>query len=185
MDVRQALEQFQVGRSEEAFCALFEYVYPRLRRYFMIRGMELLEAEDLAQNVMVLVYRHAGEVRDRELFLGWVFKAAKNELARYWRQRRTRDRIARMEPLSDELARTLVDESTSGRQADFMEWMSHLEASEREILILRYVEELSYEDLSLALGIPLGTVKWRLFNARKKLAPIINRTTPGAKRRIH
>ena len=44
---------------------------------------------------------------------------------------------------------------------------------------------LSYEELAVALGIPVGTVKWRLFNAKKKLAPIINATSPrGTKRTI-
>ncbi|MBK8316918.1 MAG: sigma-70 family RNA polymerase sigma factor [Acidobacteria bacterium] len=55
------IEQFWLSRTEEAFCALFEVVYPRLRRYFLLRGMENAEAEDLSQNVMIVIHRHAGE----------------------------------------------------------------------------------------------------------------------------
>ena len=49
--------------AEEDFCALFEAVYPRVRRYFLLRGMEV-GAEELAQDVMVIVYQRAGEVRE-------------------------------------------------------------------------------------------------------------------------
>ena len=47
------------------------------------------------------------------------------------------------------------------------------------------LEELSYEELAVAFGIPVGTVKWRLFNAKKKLAPIINASLPKPSRRIN
>ncbi|MBK7598962.1 MAG: sigma-70 family RNA polymerase sigma factor [Acidobacteria bacterium] len=114
--------------------------------------MEIAEAEDLSQNVMIVIHRHAGDVRDELLFQGWIFKVAKNELARYWRQRQTRERIAGMEPLSDLLTATLVAETSEDGNNNFSEWMSHLDALERELLILRFVEGLSYEELALALG---------------------------------
>ena len=185
MDVSHVIEQFWLSRTDEAFCALFEVVYPRLRRYFLLRGMEIAEAEDLSQNVMIVIHRHAGDVRDELLFQGWIFKVAKNELARYWRQRQTRERIAGMEPLSDLLSATLAAETAEDGNNNFSEWMSHLDAPERELLILRFVEGLSYEELALALGIPVGTVKWRLFNVKKKLAPIIFNSSTGRHRRVH
>ena len=78
MDDRHAIENFLLTGAEEDFCALFEAVYPRVRRYFLLRGMEVGEAEELAQDVMVIVYQRAGEVREKEFFNGWLFKVAKN-----------------------------------------------------------------------------------------------------------
>jgi RNA polymerase sigma factor (sigma-70 family) len=178
VDDRQAIENFLLTRTEDAFCVLFESVYPRLRRYYLLRGMELGEAEELGQNVMVIVYQRAGEIRDRELFHGWLFQVAKNELTRFWRQRQARHQIAAMEPLSDELAGRLMTEMELTSQSNFAEWMGYLAPAERELIILRFIEELSYEELAVALGIPVGTVKWRLFSAKKKLAPIINASLP-------
>lgn len=178
MNDRQAIENFLLTGTEESFCALFEVVYPRLRRYFLLRGLEISEAEDLAQNVMVIVYQRGKEVREKEFFQGWLFKVAKNEMTRYWRQQQTRHRIAPMEPLNDELAERLMTEMKLASHSDFVDWLSYLEPAEREIIILRFVEELSYEELAVAFGIPVGTVKWRLFNAKKKLAPIINASLP-------
>jgi RNA polymerase sigma factor (sigma-70 family) len=185
VDDRQAIENFLLTRTEDAFCVLFESVYPRLRRYFLLRGTEIGEAEDLAQNVMVIVYSRGGEVRDKELFHGWLFKVAKNELTRHWRQQQLRQQIAPMEPLSDELAERLVTEMELAIHSDFANWMSYLEPSERDLIILRFIEELSYEELAIAFGIPVGTVKWRLFSAKKKLAPIINASLPPIKDRRH
>jgi RNA polymerase sigma-70 factor (ECF subfamily) len=185
VDDRRSIENFLLTGAEEDFCDLFEVLYPRVRRYFLLRGMEAGEAEDLAQNVMVAVYQRAGEVREKGFFQGWLFKVAKNELARFWRRRQTRDRIAEMEPLSDELADKLVVEIEAQGSSDFVEWVSYLEPSERDIIILRFIEELSYEELSVALDIPIGTVKWRLFNAKKKLAPIIKASQPKSARRIN
>jgi RNA polymerase sigma-70 factor (ECF subfamily) len=178
---RGAIENFLLTGADEDFCALFEMVYPRVRRYFLLRGIEAGEAEELAQDVMVIVYQRAGEVREKEFFSGWLFKVAKNELARFWRRRQTRNRIAGMEPLDGELAERLMTEMEVAGSSDFAEWVSYLEPAERDIVILRFVEELSYEELAVALGIPIGTVKWRLFNAKKKLAPIIKASPSKAR----
>jgi RNA polymerase sigma-70 factor (ECF subfamily) len=185
LDDRLVIENFLLTGADEDFCALFEAVYPRLRRYFLLRGIEAGEAEELAQDVMVIVYQRAGEIREKEYFNGWLFKVAKNELARCWRRRRIRNRIAEIEPLEDEMAEQLMTETDVAGSSDFAEWVSYLEPAERDIVILRFVEELSYEELAVALGVPIGTVKWRLFNAKKKLAPIIKALLPAAARRIN
>lgn len=185
MDDRQAIENFLLTGTEDDFCALFESVYPRVRRYFLLRGLESGEAEDLAQNVMLIAFKNAGEIREKELFHGWLFKVAKNELARFWRQHQTRNRLAPMEPLSQEMGNRLLTEMETMGVSNFAEWMRYLEPSERELVILRFVEELSYEELALAFGIPVGTVKWRLFAVKKKLAPIINASLPTPIKRIN
>ena len=183
MEDRSVIDNFLLTGADEDFCALFEDVYPRVRRYFLLRGIEAGEAEELAQDVMVIVYQRAAEVREKEFFNGWLFKVAKNELARFWRRRRTRNRIAEMEPLDDDMAESLTTEMELAGSSEFIEWVSYLEPAERDIIILRFVEELSYEELAVALAIPIGTVKWRLFNAKKKLAPIIKASLPERARR--
>jgi len=186
LEEKQAIELFLETRTEESFCALFESFYARVRRYFLMRGLETTIAEELAQNVMYIAYQRAGEVREKGLFNGWLFKVAKNEMLRHWRHQRTRREIVEFEPLSEYLAEMLTTEMETARNSDFADWMSYLEPAEREIVILRFVEELSYEELSTALSIPLGTVKWRLFNAKKKLASVIGASLKNdARKRIN
>jgi RNA polymerase sigma factor (sigma-70 family) len=164
-------------RSAESFCAVFDLLYPQVRRYFLARGVEPMTAEELAQNVMFTVYRRVGDLRERELFFGWLFKVARNEMLQHERQRQRRGKIAEFQPLDRELADRMTTEVDSPLNLRFHEWMTHLEPAEREIIMLRFIDELSYEDLAVALAIPLGTVKWRIFNAKKKLAQFI---APGS-----
>jgi RNA polymerase sigma factor (sigma-70 family) len=186
LEEKQAIELFLETRTEESFCALFESFYTRIRRYYLLRGLETTIAEELAQNVMFIAYQRAGDVRDKGLFCGWLFKVAKNEMLRYWRQQRARREIAEFEPLSEYLAEMLTTEMETLRNSDFTDWMGYLEPAEREIVILRFVEELSYEELAVALAIPIGTVKWRLFNAKKKLAAVIGASLKNdARKRIN
>jgi DNA-directed RNA polymerase specialized sigma24 family protein len=53
---------------------------------------------------------------------------------------------------------------------EFHGWMSFLESREREALTLRFVEKWEYHEIAAAKAIPIGTVQWRVFNAKKKLA---------------
>jgi len=184
VEEKQAIELFLLTRTEESFCALFEAFYAKVRRYFLLRRLDRMTADELAQNVMFIVYRRAGDVREPELFGGWLFKIARNELSRHWRQHRPDDQAVAFEPLSAELAAKLSVEVEATRNSDFQEWMSYLEPAEREIMMLRFVEELSYEELAAALGIPLGTVKWRIFNAKKKLSQIILNSAHQATKRV-
>ena len=54
---------------------------------------------------------------------------------------------------------------------EFHDWMAFLESREREALTLRFVEDWEYHEIAAAKKIPIGTVQWRVFNAKKKLAP--------------
>jgi RNA polymerase sigma-70 factor, ECF subfamily len=186
LEERDLVTAFLKAQSEAAFDALFEPLYARLFRYFCLRGLDPLTAEDLAQNVLLTVYRRGGELRERELFYGWFYRVARNELADYWRQPGGRQEFVELESLGDELAAAPTVEAESELALNFAEWLDRLEAHERELIVLRYVEGLSYQELALAFGIPLGRVKWRLSNTKKKLARMIGSSflSPVA-RRVH
>jgi DNA-directed RNA polymerase specialized sigma24 family protein len=57
-----------------------------------------------------------------------------------------------------------------GPAAEFRDWMKFLDPQEREAMTLRFVEEWEYHEIASAKAIPLGTVQWRVFNSKKKLA---------------
>ena len=54
---------------------------------------------------------------------------------------------------------------------EFHRWMAFLESQEREALTLRFIDEFEYHEIAAAQAIPIGTAQWRVFNAKKKLAP--------------
>lgn len=168
MDEQQAIRSFLDDQTDEAFCALFAAVYPRVCRYFLVRNTDEMTAEELAQTVLFKVYQKVRELKDAALFQGWLFAIARNELLQYWRQQQARIETVAIEPLVE----NFTIEPTGFQRAEFDEWLSFLEPNERELVLLRFVEGLTYEELTAALDIPLGTVESRLFSVRKKLLRI-------------
>ena len=81
-----AIETFLDAPNELSFASLFKSLTPQLVAFFRARGCQEV-AEDLAQEVMLTVYRKAGQVRERSLFRAWVFTIARNALSRHWGQR--------------------------------------------------------------------------------------------------
>lgn len=172
---REAIAGFLSERTEERFCVLFDVFYGRLCRYFGARAVDGHVAEELAENVMFLVYRRISQLRQSESFHGWIFRIARNEFLQHRRKSATALPTVEYEPLAGHLANTLDSGGPMDSEGPFREWMTHMDETEREILVLRFVEDLDYPEISAVLGIPVGTIKWRVFNAKQKLAAVTGR----------
>ncbi len=166
MEENQVIRNFLTTGTEEAFCA-------RVRRYFLLRGLDAATADDLTQNVFVKVYRQAGELRGADHFYGWLFAIARNEMISFWRGQQARIKTVDFDSLRDQPGESLAIEPEVMPSLRMMDWLKALDPADRDLIVLRFVEGLSYEELAEALKLPLGTIKWRIFNARKKLARII------------
>lgn len=156
--------------SEDSFADLFKTFTPQLVAFFRARSCDLALAEDLAQEVMLTVYRKASQIRDRTLFRAWLFKIARNVLCRhYGKQSREVDTV----DLADIADRSVpaCHKPAATPAFEFMHWMAFLDSREREVMRLRFIEQWEYHEIAAAQAIPIGTVQWRVFNAKKKLAP--------------
>ena len=167
-----ATQEFLEAPNEESFSTIFNIFTPQRVAFFRARHCELALAEDLAQDVMLIVYRKAAQIRDRRLFRAWLFKIARNALNRHY-SKHTRE--VETVDLSDAADRLVA---ASQRPAatpafEFLHWMAFLDSREREVMTLRFVEQWEYHEIASARAIPIGTVQWRVFNAKKKLAPYL------------
>ena len=158
---------------EESFADLFAALTPQLLAFFRARGSASI-AEDLAQEVMLTVYQKAAQIRDRGLFRTWMFTIARNAMYRHY-GRRTRE-VETVE-LSETAQRSVADANISPATPafEFRQWMDFLEPDEREALRLRFIEQSEYHEIATAQRVPIGTAKWRVFNAKRKLAPHLRR----------
>ena len=171
---RAAAEKFLESPSEAAFCALFRMFTPQLTSFFRARGCDLMLSEDLAQVVMFTVYRKADQLRDRALFCAWLFKIARSVLCRHYGKRSREVETIGLENTSDRLLAS--SHVSAGTPAfEFFDWIEFLDTREQEVLRLRFIEEWEYHEIAAAQEIPIGTVQWRVFNAKKKLAPHLRR----------
>jgi len=172
--VREAavIDKFLDTPSEESFDALFNMFTPQLVAVFRARSCEPALAEDLAQEVMLTVYRKAAQVRDRTLFRAWLFKVARNVLCRHYGKQTREVETVDLADTADRLV--AASHKPAGTPAfEFMAWMAFLDPREREVMTLRFIEEWEYHEIAAAQAIPIGTVQWRVFNAKKKLAPYL------------
>ena len=162
-------ERFLEQADENSFTDLFRIFSPQLVSFFRRRGYEAGISEDLAQEVMLTVYRRAGQLRDHKLFRAWLFKVARHAACRHFTQ------CSRQVPTVDITDLTKVVPAASRNPfapaAEFRDWMKLLDDQERETMTLRFVEEWEYHEIAAAQSIPIGTVQWRVFNSKKKLAP--------------
>jgi len=152
--------EFQRG-SREAFVELFARYREPLYAFFRRRLDANERAEDLTQETFLAVIEATPRYEQRALFRTYLYAIAMN-LLNAERRKQVRSASA---PLPDSVFR---DESS-----DVFLWvrgaMDRLNVSDREILMLREYEHLSYAEISEVLRIPTNTVCSKLFRAREAL----------------
>lgn len=164
---QEAVDRFLCAPNEESFRDLFQAMAPRVVCYFRIRGCDRELAEDLTQEVMLTVYNQSYRLRRKDLFRPWLFKIVKNALLQQFRRSGREVSTVALDPELHEPSSIPIDPLLGSR---FNEWMSWLAPDERRIMKLRYVDELEYHEIADVLEMPLGTVQWKIFHSKRKLA---------------
>ena len=144
---------------------LYESCHPKTYR-LMVRMVGIDDAADLTQRVFLQVFRKIGQFAGHAKLETWLHRVATNEALQHLRHgRRHRARSLQWEPVDGRPDRTLRLE-----QRDLLRCsMQRLEPEQRSIFLLREVEELSYREIAVTLGIPEGTVGSRLNRVRRAL----------------
>jgi RNA polymerase sigma-70 factor (ECF subfamily) len=143
----------------EALEALLRSVQPMLRRY--LSGLAgATDADDLLQDVLVLLVRKLGMLDDPKLFRPWSFRIASREAFRHIRKRRLWDGRHEADAELDDLA--MAETLPSGDLLRELLAIDTISPASRAVLILHFEEELSLPEVAAILDIPLGTAKSRL-----------------------
>lgn len=136
------------------------------------RCANLQDAEDLTQEIVLKVFRSFLCRDDIEAPDKYIWTVAHNTLSNYYREK---TKIAMGIPMGDfaellsldnDTADDLVEKETIERLHKEIAYLSKLQ---RKIVIAYYFENKKQETIATELGIPLGTVKWHLFEAKKNL----------------
>jgi RNA polymerase sigma-70 factor (ECF subfamily) len=123
------------------------------------------EAEDIAQDSMLRAWRRRSTLRDRGARKPWLAAIVRNEAFREFGRNRPDpiDTIEVAHGADDERVLATVE------RADLHAALERLNKRDRQLVRLRYDEDLTQEGIARRLGIPLGTVKVRLHRVRAKL----------------
>jgi RNA polymerase sigma-70 factor (ECF subfamily) len=127
--------------------------------------------EDVVQDAYLTVYREIRSLRDVKAFRGWFGRIVANRCRRVGRQLR-RDMAPPLqadEPQAEDVALGV------SRRLDLKQALSGMGDADRSVLMLRALLQYSYEEIAHTLQVPMGTVKSRLANARRRLVAVWNR----------
>jgi RNA polymerase sigma-70 factor (ECF subfamily) len=158
--------------SQAAFEALFERYREPVWRFFRRRTADAGIAQELAQDTFVAVLEGARRYKANGMFRAYLFGVAYRVLLADRRKRAHRQ----TQPLE-------ADPASAGHDCrDDAIWvreaLGSLNERDREILMLREYEELSYQEIADVRGIPLNTVRSQLFRARMALKTALEARTP-------
>jgi RNA polymerase sigma-70 factor (ECF subfamily) len=171
-----------VDRAQGGDVAAFGQLVERHQDYIYNAVWHLIgcehDAEDIAQDVFMRAFGNLRRFEGRARFSTWLYGIMLNSVRSYWRRRRGRPAMS-LERTDDEddagtdpPADDDGPEATSARREQVRlvrAAIAELDEELREIVVLRDIRGLSYEELSEALGVPSGTVKSRLHRARQAL----------------
>jgi len=141
------------------------------------------DAEDIAQQVFVRVWKNAKRYEPRAKFTTWLLKITRNLVFNELR-RRSRHPQVPLQSESEEEERPLKDEHAVAPDASLLEHelqeavdaaIANLPETQRMAVILRRYEELSYEEIAESLDQSVSAVKSLLFRARTELRESLNR----------
>lgn len=125
-------------------------------------------AEDVTQEVFLRVLRGLPHFSGRSTFTTWLFQIAKHRAYDELRTLERRPHSTHSAEALDTLASVPVE--PDGLIAHIWEAIGELDADLRTALLLRDVVGLPYREIAAVLGVPLSTVKWRIFVARERVA---------------
>jgi RNA polymerase sigma-70 factor (ECF subfamily) len=167
-------------RDKSAYGKLFQYFAPRIIGFMERSGVGATDAEEIAQDTLVTVWRKAELYDPRQAAVStWIFTIARNlrvDMAR--RATRRRNGAAAMGDPDIELVESAESEVLAGeRDAKVRDAMSRLSREQSTVLRLSFFSEKPHAEIARELGIPLGTVKSRVRLAMAKIRPFLENET--------
>jgi RNA polymerase sigma-70 factor (ECF subfamily) len=174
MDPDRALVERALAGEEAAFRQLFvRHRDDAARVVYRMLGPSP-EVEDVVQEVFLHVYRSLGSFRGDARFSTWLYRLAVNVTRMHLRRKRSRPRFADVEPPEAPAEDAVVLDPAEqveqrGRVAALYRLLDGMSEKKREVIVLHDFEGMPAKEIADTLGIPVLTVRTRLFYARKEL----------------
>ena len=172
----QLIKGFQAG-DEGAYVELVNRYRDRLMSFVFQFVGDMEQAEDVVQDTMLKLYEKKHYYREIAKFSTWLYTIARNLANTELRKRKRRKTTLLSQMSRDEKDYDLPavqPETGQGVQREFVEKRTQAAIQQlpehfKTVIILRDIQELSYEDISNIVEVPIGTVKSRINRARLQL----------------
>ncbi len=158
------------------FAVLVERYVPKLTHYIKRRSSATTDdIDDLLQNIFIKVYRNLNGYDTSLLFSSWIYRISHNEMIDWYRKEKRRATLSLDDENHDIVSKLIAEEDVAAHFSNeeqkqyIISTLNTLDEKYREILLLRFFEEKSYEEIADILKIPTGTVAVRINRAKKQL----------------
>ena len=163
--------------SQRAFRELVERYHPLA--YSAVRGMlgDREDVEDVLQDVFTKVYKGLPRYRGDAKLSTWIYQIARNEAINA-RRKKNPPTTPADDVVIESPARSRPDEQyrQKARGEQLERGLARLDENYRLVLELRYMGEMSYAEISDAMGLPMGTVKTYIHRAKVALKKVMTRS---------
>ena len=162
---------------EEAFAGLVAKYSPRLRFFLnKLLGEDEHRVDDALQDVWLNVYRGIQRLKDPQALSAWLYRIAHDRAAKKYRRRKLPTQPLEQSHVGDQTAGGSTNGALLPEDAEWIHRaLDQLSPEHRKVLILRFLEEMTYEDVSRVTQLPIGTVRSRIHYAKGALRRIIER----------
>lgn len=159
------------GQVEEAFNEIVRSYSERL--YWHVRGFVCSheDTDDLLQEIFIKVWSSIREFRGESRIYTWIYRIATNEALNHLQKMKVRSAL-RFEKISEELTgRIDSDPYFNGDEVErqLSKAVQHLPEKQKTVFMMRYFEDISYEDISEILGTSVGALKASYHFAKEKI----------------
>ena len=159
---------------ETALAELMERYSPRVR-YFVRKLLGSLDgADDVLQDVWLDVYRHVIKLAEPVAFRAWLYRIARDRSFGMLRKHRRFEPFPAGGEVADE---SPDDDFTTEDAARIHAALDQLPPDQREVLVLRFLEEMSYDEIARVAGCLPGTVRSRIHYGKRALRRLLERKT--------
>ncbi len=170
----QEIVQLTLGEQDN-----FLYIVNRYEKkllYFIMRisSVSLEEAQDLLQEIFIKIYQNLNSYDQTLKFSSWAYRIARNHVISHHRKNKNKPSMVYVE-VNEEALNNLADEFDINKKIDHQilkenisQSLNNIENKYREIIILKYFEEKSYQEISDILKMPPGTVATYLSRGKKQ-----------------
>ena len=161
---------------KQAFAAIVRRYEAPLLRYIARQGCrDTAAAQDLLQEIFIKTYVHLNDYDHSLQFSSWLYRIAHNEIVSFFRKERSRPSVLErdddfylFEKVIDDLG-IAHQGSPKHTATEIQSAVERLDKRSRDIIVLKFFEEKSYEEISDILQIPQGTVATLINRAKKKI----------------
>ena len=171
MTDKEIIELYKAGQREKAFSEIVESYSERL--YWHVRRFLCSheDTDDLLQEIFIKVWSSLSSFRGESQLYTWIYRIATNESLNFLQKQKIRAAL-RFDDITSKLD-DKIDEVTGvdGNEAQkaLMKAVSRLPSKQKTVFIMRWFDDLSYEDISEILGTSVGALKASYHFAQEKI----------------